>query len=521
MAMLPFSQDFVQCRTAFLQTQAPHLVEGLRDVLYCACVALSTADPEDRQAANRLLESAAYSPCPYSGLPAVQLLTEHAAALTPLARQRLTAFLRQGQAGWLAELEKGKWNSFALLAAVSVLGYGAISGDTAGCGQARRALTALAERTGEDRLPDEFLSPFYTALQLAALAELQQLPLDETCRGAARQLEEFTWHGVLQHCQPGLMTLTGVCSRGYTSELCGHFQAIMACVRRLLDGDCWFTFRDTLWDPRYARAIVPHGTLDGMRLYALYFSAFPYRCRPRDLADWRSRRLPRQFTQQAHTDPAWDISCKKEVAAGLPWDYPAGEVTMVTRQEEGFALSWVDREYENGMACPALRALYSKDGDTKAVFPKLVRDVSRYIGQDNDYPNLGLRLNAANFPDDGRKTVRAVPEGLELTYRPRGFCSGASAMKLDLLFTEHFSPVDRILAGGCPAAPSEEALSFPLGPVTVADGGFVFTFTPRGGQGFWQIVRRNHFLHLEWVQPWTGPEGPVWTLLVQWARQPR
>lgn len=521
MAQLSFAQDAAQCRSAFLQTQALHLVEGLRDDLYYACVLLASHDPDHRQRANTLLESAAFAPCPYSGLPAVQLLLEHRTDLSPLAQERLMTFLRQGQAGWLAELEKGKWNSFALLAAVSVLGYGVISGDTAGCSQARRALTALEGRMGEGRLPDEFLSPFYTALQLAALAELQCLPLDDACRKTAQHLEEFTWHGVLQHCQPGFMALTGVYSRGYTSELCGHFQAVMACVRRLLDDACWFTLRDTLWNTRYTQAIVPHGTLDGMRLYALYFSAFPYHCAPQDLADWHSRQLPRQIVQQAHTDPAWDISCKKDVDAGLRWDYPAAEVTMVTRQEADFSLSWVDREYENGMACPALRALYCKDGDTKALFTKLVRDTSRYIGEENDFPNLGLRLNASNFPDDGRKFVVETPEGLVLTYRPRGFCSGADAMKLDLLFTEHFSPVDRILVNGCQVKSLEGGSTYALGPVAVEDGDRSFTFTPRGENGFWQITRRNHFLNLEWVQPWTGPDGPVWTLLIQCGRRTR
>ena len=114
-----------------------------------------------------------------------------------------------------------------------------------------------------------------------------------------------------------------------------------------------------------------------------------------------------------------------------------------------------------------------------------------------------------------------TPEGLVLTYRPRGFCSGADAMKLDLLFTEHFSPVDRILVNGCQVKSLEDCSTYPLGPVAVEDGDRSFTFIPRGENGFWQITRRNHFLNLEWVQPWTGPDGPVWTLLIQCGRHTR
>lgn len=510
--MLSFAQNYEQCRTAFLRETEYKNVEGLRDDLYYACILFGTGTPEYRAVGNAVLENANWHACPYSGLPAVQLLTEHGDMLSAGAREKLLSFLRQGQAGWCAELKKSKWNSFALLAAVSVLGYGAVSGENNGAPLASSALTALGRRTREQSLPDEFLSPFYTALQLAALAELQTLPLEEECRKAAAYLERFTWSGVLRHCQPGLLELTGVYSRGYTSELCGHFQAVLACVRRLLDSEAWFTFQDTLWDSRYAGTIVPHGSLDGMRMYALYFSSFAYRCAPEDLSAWRRGRLPRRFAEHAQTDGSWDVSCKKDVGEDVQCDYSPGKVTLVTEQEEGLVLSWLDREFENGMACPALRVLYQKSGDTKAFFTKLVRDESRYIGELNDYPNLGLRLGAANFPDDGRKTVREEAGGLLLTYRPRGFCRGAAAMKLDLIFTEHFSRVDGVWVNGQRLGQFDGKEHYALGPVTVHDGNWAFTFAPRGSGGYWRFTERNHFLNAEWVQSSDDFDSLVWEL---------
>lgn len=128
--MLSFAQDYEQCRTAFLRETEYKNVEGLRDDLYYACILFGTGTPEYRAVGNAVLENANWHACPYSGLPAVQLLTEHGDMLSAGAREKLLSFLRQGQAGWCAELKKSKWNSFALLAAVSVLGYGAVSGKT-------------------------------------------------------------------------------------------------------------------------------------------------------------------------------------------------------------------------------------------------------------------------------------------------------------------------------------------------------------------------------------------------------
>lgn len=120
--MLSFAQDYEQCRTAFLRETEYKNVEGLRDDLYYACILFGTGTPEYRAVGNAVLENANWHACPYSGLPAVQLLTEHGDMLSAGAREKLLSFLRQGQAGWCAELKKSKWNSFALLAAVSVLG---------------------------------------------------------------------------------------------------------------------------------------------------------------------------------------------------------------------------------------------------------------------------------------------------------------------------------------------------------------------------------------------------------------
>lgn len=104
--MLSFAQDYEQCRTAFLRETEYKNVEGLRDDLYYACILFGTGTPEYRAVGNAVLENANWHACPYSGLPAVQLLTEHGDMLSAGAREKLLSFLRQGQAGWCAELKR-------------------------------------------------------------------------------------------------------------------------------------------------------------------------------------------------------------------------------------------------------------------------------------------------------------------------------------------------------------------------------------------------------------------------------
>ena len=281
--MISFEKDRAGCLAQYLRQAPCAPLEDLRDTLYQAYLRLKTQDPAQARLGNALLEQAAWGPCPYSGLPAVQLLTECADALSEKARTGLLDFLRAGRSGWLAELERNKCNSFRLLAAVSLLGCGLLLDDQDAGAAGRAALVWMEDHLAAVDLPDEFLSPFYTALQLAALAEIRLLPVGADCAGRAGRLEAFLWRGVLRHYQPGLTELAGPYSRGYTSELAGHFQIIMACIYRLLGQEAGFTFRDTLWDPAYSAAILPHGSLENMRYYALYFSGFPYRCDPEDL----------------------------------------------------------------------------------------------------------------------------------------------------------------------------------------------------------------------------------------------
>lgn len=518
--MLSFEKDRAERLAQYLRQAPCAPLEELRDTLYQAYLRLKTQDPAQVRLGNTLLEQAAWGPCPYSGLPAVQLLTECADALSEEARAGLLDFLRAGRPGWLAELERNKCNSFRLLAAVSLLGCGLLLDDRDAGAAGRAALVWMEDHLAAVDLPDEFLSPFYTALQLAALAEIRLLPVGADCAGRAGRLEAFFWRGVLRHYQPGLTELAGPYSRGYTSELAGHFQIIMACIYRLLGHEAGFTFRDTLWDPAYSAAILPHGSLENMRYYALYFSGFPYRCDPEDLEALRRRTYPCVTVQRTRTDPSRDVSIKRTVADGTPWDYPAGEVRVTLEMEDGFALGWTDREFENGMACPGVQALYRRDGAVKSFFPKLVRE-DRYIGEWNDYPNLGLRLNPSNFPDDGRKTVVREGDGLHLTYRPRGFCRGASAMKLDLIFASQFSPPEEIRIGSRTVERWDGLERFPLEQVTVWDGAWEFMFRPLRRRGYWKIARRNGFLNVEWVQTAEDFDSLTWELLLQVRRRTR
>lgn len=515
---MTFQEDYSRCLADYLAVPPGEAMEGLRDHLYRAWLLLDRGGPERQAEACRILENAPYGPCPYSGVPAVQILTGFSGRLTGTARQRLTDFLRDGCAAWAAELARGRYDSYRLLAAVSLAGCGCLQGDPAlvrtGCGAVAQMLDHLQ---GYD-LPDEYLSPFYTTLQLSSLAVLRGLPVGSDARQTAARLEDFIWQGVLRHFVPGFPQIAGPYSRAYTTGLCGGFQTDMAALYRLLGSEAGYTLTGTLWDPAYTAGIVPHGSVENMRLYALYFGAFPYACAPATLAAWRGRTLPCRYTERTHTAPSSDAGLKQRDAAGAPpVRYAAGDTTLHTLLDADHAVAWADREYENGMACNSFSVLYRAGGAVRTCFTKLARD-DRYIGQWNDYPNLGLRLSECNFPDDGRKAVSRRGDGLLVRYTPRPFCRQAARLRMGILFPCLNGAPGRVLVNGSPAAP-DGARREQVRAVTVEDGPFRFHFQPQDQDGYWQILVKNRFLNIEWIKGSRDFDALQWAFLFRMERR--
>lgn len=512
--MLSFEEDWRRCRALYLQHENP---EGfaLRDTLYSAYLHLSAGECA---MGNRLIENAPYAFCPYSGLPAVQLLSG-GPALSEAAGNRLLDFLEKSRKDWMAELKKRRFNSYGLLAIVSLAGCGVYLADKEAAAAAESALIELNEKSGRFDLPDEYLSPFYTALQLASAVQLRLLPVAPDIRQLAGEMERYIWKGVLRHALKGMPEPAGPYSRAYTSELAGHFQAISAVLRRLLQEDAGYTLSDTIFSDAYAEKIVPHGTIDNMRLYALYFSAFPYQCAKSDLNAWRGREYPLCLHERVHSPASRDVSISREKSdCSTPMCYKESETNLTTWLENGFSVGISEVEYENGMACSALHFLYRKNGEIKSVFFKLARD-DRYIGEFNDYPQLGLRLSASNFPDDGRKTTGETKDGLLLRYTPRAFLRGAGQFKLSVIFPCHFSRPDAVRIGGEAVTKWDGEAHYALDRAVVSDAGRLFSFTPLAGKGYLKVMLRNNFLNLEWVQNEARFEDYGWTLLINAEKQ--
>lgn len=507
--MLSFDEDWQRCRAQYLPQENTEGF-GLRDALFSAYLHLTAGE---RAQGNRLIENAPYAFCPYSGLPAVQLLNG-GPALGEAARNKLLVFLSVSRTGWMTELKNNRFNSYHLLAIVSLAGCGVYLADKEAAAAAESALRALIAKSERFDLPDEYLSPFYTALQLASAAQLRLLPVPPDMQRMATEMERYVWKGVLRHAQEGMLELAGPYSRAYTSELAGHFQAISAALRRLLGEDAGYTLSDTIFSDAYAEKIVPHGTIDNMRLYALYFSAFPYQCEKNDLDAWRRREYPLCLRERVHSPASRDVSITREKADhSTPLCYPETETNLTTWLEDDFSVGIGEVEYENGMACSALHFLYKKNDETKSVFFKLARD-DRYIGEFNDYPQLGLRLSVSNFPDDGRKTTEETKNGLLLRYTPRAFLRGAGQFKLSVIFPCHFSRPDAVLIGGEAVTKLDGETHYALHQAVVSDAGRLFSFTPLTDKGYWKIKLKNSFLNLEWVQSEARFEDYGWALLV-------
>ena len=254
--MIPFQEDWQKSQAHYRRTAAGISVDGQRDFLYQACVCFPSANLPEQNRVQQMLENLELKWCPYSLLPALELLTRFDGQLTAAARASLQSFLKSSKKDMLQELAHHQYNSFRLLSIAGLLGLSVLDQDQKAEETAVEALYETYVHSHKYSMMDEFLSPFYTAQQLAALAEIRKLPLDRWILQMAAQLEDFIWQGVLNHYEPGLLALTGPCSRGYTSELAGHFQIILACLRRLLGEEAGFTFAETVWNPAYAEIVV-------------------------------------------------------------------------------------------------------------------------------------------------------------------------------------------------------------------------------------------------------------------------
>lgn len=515
-------QDRAQCLEAFLQKESYTATEGMRDKLYLASVFLQQNQNQQRkQQAVEQLEHIPLEPCRYSGVPAVQILVQHKSELSIAAVQRLQDFLQVNLNGWEKELERSRWDSYYLLAATSLAGYGCLFDCKKWVTMGYNAVEKMLHHCRNYDLPNEYLSPFYTALQLSSLAVMQLLPASEHQQKVALQLEQFIWDGVLRHFVPGFLQLVGPYSRAYSTELCGQFQADMAVLYRVLGQDTGYTLRDTLWNADYTKHLLTHGTLENMQLYALYFSGIEYHCDTTAVEGWKQRCLPVHQVETVHINASNDDSITKfdEDKPKASLSYPESVAEIHSILDESCCVAWTNREFENGMACNSLCVLYQKEGQTKTCFTKLARN-HHFMGQWNEYPNLGLRLSACNFPDDGRKTVQQTDNGLLVRYTPRSACSQDDALRLCILFPVQFSSVDQVCLNGTKIDLGEDIHSG-VSLITVQDGEYSFYFEPLTKQGHWRVFEKNEFLNIEWTKSDCKPENTEWTFLFRWKKHPQ
>lgn len=473
---------------------------------------LGGADKQNRL--NELCEGIEPEFCMYSSLPALEILLGYGELLTEKSKGKLEELFHIGVEYYQKEITKNKVNSFRMISIAAIIGWGVYTEDEKLIEKGAGDLEALRQQCLLWDAPDEYVSPFYSALQLAAMAIIQECLPDTEAGNTAAALENFIWRSLLSRCHPGLGQLAGPFSRGYLSETCGHPQAVLGALEAVLGEDSPYSMAEMLWNEENCLRILPHGSLDCMRVHALYFATVSYHCDTGLIRGFKQRSYPCRFTFKTHTDGAYDISIKKEADFTRDFDYPEGETTIQVRMEKNLVLGWADRGYENASACNNFCLMYEKGNHTRTCFALVAAD-DKHIGEWNTFKGLGIRLAECNFPDEGVKQVTETEDGLLICCKPRRFCKGADSIKMFLAFPEHFGRLDEVLIGDCVLDEHLEDSFYSVDKIEVRDGEFVFCFIPQDKEGQLKVVRKNQYLCVEWHKDMAELETMEWKLLFQ------
>jgi hypothetical protein len=115
----------------------------------------------------------------------------------------------------------------------SILG-GEVLGDARTEERGMLRLRRWAERTRANGAPHEFNSPTYSAVQINALAALDQFARDAGARTLALEMEQFLWRHVARHFHAPTLQLAGPHSRAYRHDVTGAPGLLKVLLYRLL-----------------------------------------------------------------------------------------------------------------------------------------------------------------------------------------------------------------------------------------------------------------------------------------------
>ena len=188
-------------------------------------LAFLAGDESDVGIGNRLIEGVELKhSCHFSAVTSAVLLTSQKALLTPAVVAKLEKFLAScfGEFMTLDFRFQGA-NDNAPFGCCTVLSLGgSYFGNPSLVAFAKQRLQELAEYLELHGYLHECVSPTYTGISLADVAELAEHSPDAETRALALRLEQRVWQEALLHYHPGIGYWAGPYSRAYCADRDGH-----------------------------------------------------------------------------------------------------------------------------------------------------------------------------------------------------------------------------------------------------------------------------------------------------------
>lgn len=199
-----------------------------RMVLWLA-LAFFAGDEQDVDIANRLIEGVdIHHSCHFSAVTAAVLLTSHKPSLKPSVVAKLEKFLAGCFGDFMTnDLRFHGANDNAPLGACAALSLGgSYFGNPSLVAFAKDRLHGLAEYLDLHGYLHECVSPTYTGISLADIAELAGHSPDAETRELSLKIERRIWQEALMHYHPGIGYWAGPYSRAYCADRDGHINLL-------------------------------------------------------------------------------------------------------------------------------------------------------------------------------------------------------------------------------------------------------------------------------------------------------
>lgn len=460
---------------------------GLRERIWFVLSYMESGDRGAIQLANRIITATTFSMCHFTPMAALQVLVKYDDQLEPDARAALTAYLNDELLREFTSVEmefRGANDNYATMGAYTLLAAGLYlkQDDYMQAGAQRlQQLCKLLQRRG---FTSECNSPTYTPIQAYCMAEIAELPLSAELQEMALQCEERLWVDLLFHYHPTTFQTAGPYSRAYAVDSTAHTHSSRILLYILLGDEVAINPMNTFFTGKFGKpGELLHHSVGFMQINTGCLIHTTYHCPAYLVEQMKNRSYPYRVQGTYEYSAATFKPQPNPNESDDLFEMPAGSGSISTYMEPDFAMGVMSREFRTGVFDDAFHLLYrrsrrvTEQKDIATVCSRLILNDKKW-GESNDYSKINWPQWKDALLDEGRKIGIHHDQTAMMLYKPKiGLHEAVSSIKLSLLFSARYGPVEQIWLGEHRLDQLEGA-SVEACPVFVKDGPVYMAFFP-------------------------------------------